>query len=824
MGWLMTPYALILFITAIISGLVLIFAWQNNHNALSRAFIQLMSTIIIWATCAGVSTISSTLSEKIFWAKLEQIGVVSIAPIFFIFALIYAHRQNWLSNISMLHIWAIPCLALLAALTNDWHHLYWQQLILEPSNNLLLRQYGPIFWAFLIYSLVASLAANILILLNALNAPKLYRRQGLLITLGSLFPWIGAIIYSTQMNPYPGFDFIPILLCPTTLIFSWAIFRHQILSLSPIARDAIIEKMNDGMIVVDKQKHILDINPTACQILGLSAVQVIGTLASQLEIWPVLSQLNLDAHDNKTESRFQAPSGRWLEVRLSSLSKSNSNDTIWMYIFQDISERYKTEEALRQNEENFRKLFEVNPFPLTISRVSDGGAILANQSALDFFEITQDDLQKSNTSRFYKSEEQHKKLQRDLQDTDRITNQIIEFQVGEQTKWGIANAYPIQFQGETCLIIGWADITERQQTERKLSETLRALESTAVHAGQLALLADTRATEAETLRQAGVIVSSSLDQKEIIERLLEQVVRVVPFDSASVQLREGEESVVVGGAGFEDLSVIIGLRFKIDHTSPTEAVYNTGKPLILPDAQASYDTFRRSMFNQIRSWMGVPLKVQDQVIGIISFDSHELDRYHVHHSELALAFSAQVGLAIQNAKLFNETQRLATSDPLTGLVNRRHFFTLMEREFERSRRYKHELSIIMLDIDHFKRINDTYGHPAGDQVLRTLARICTQAVRNLDIVGRYGGEEFVILLPETPANRALTVAERLRTTIETTPFTLPSGDIHITVSLGVHTLNSNDGDVDNLVFNADAALYAAKAAGRNRVCASLPQS
>ena len=174
---------------------------------------------------------------------------------------------------------------------------------------------------------------------------------------------------------------------------------------------------------------------------------------------------------------------------------------------------------------------------------------------------------------------------------------------------------------------------------------------------------------------------------------------------------------------------------------------------------------------------------------------------------------------ITDRKRMEETlRRLATQDSLTGLFNRRYFFAVAKREFQRSQRYGHSLALLLLDIDYFKRINDAYGHRAGDQVLRTIAEIMRGGLRQVDIPCRYGGEEFVMLLPETPLDTAIAVAQRLGATLAETPIPTEKGPLPVTVSIGVAGMTNGEGlTLDLLLERADQAMYAAKQAGRNRV-------
>jgi len=174
-------------------------------------------------------------------------------------------------------------------------------------------------------------------------------------------------------------------------------------------------------------------------------------------------------------------------------------------------------------------------------------------------------------------------------------------------------------------------------------------------------------------------------------------------------------------------------------------------------------------------------------------------------------------------------QILATMDPLTGLFNRRHFNQIAEKEIRRTIRYARPLAVLMFDIDFFKRVNDTFGHAGGDLVLKSVARIALETVRTTDIIGRYGGEEFVVLLPETPAAKATILAERLRSRIEASTVSMAGRPITVTASFGIsdypHTTGSKTPEavLAEFINYADLALYASKDSGRNRVTLYEPE-
>jgi diguanylate cyclase (GGDEF)-like protein len=162
--------------------------------------------------------------------------------------------------------------------------------------------------------------------------------------------------------------------------------------------------------------------------------------------------------------------------------------------------------------------------------------------------------------------------------------------------------------------------------------------------------------------------------------------------------------------------------------------------------------------------------------------------------------------------------QLAITDSLTGIFNRRHIMVLAEQELERSQRLGRELSIVLFDVDHFKQVNDSFGHLVGDQVLESLARTCQANLRSFDSLGRYGGEEFLVVLPETDAPTAWAVAERLRSLVECLEVSQSQGVMRVSISLGTASLGmGRDADLDQLLEEADRALYQAKESGRNRI-------
>jgi len=197
--------------------------------------------------------------------------------------------------------------------------------------------------------------------------------------------------------------------------------------------------------------------------------------------------------------------------------------------------------------------------------------------------------------------------------------------------------------------------------------------------------------------------------------------------------------------------------------------------------------------------------------------AHTAPRFSHHHLKLVSMTAAPLAVAIRNAEMFRQVEELAVKDALTGVLNRRAFSSILEREFLRADRYHTPLSLMVIDLDHFKRVNDSYGHLAGDQVLQEIARIFSESLRDIDVLIRYGGEEFVVILPGTSLRKGLVVAKRIKERVEAAVFH-EQDPIKMTVSIGLADTPAAEVNTPEALFQrADQALYAAKRNGRNLI-------
>lgn len=338
---------------------------------------------------------------------------------------------------------------------------------------------------------------------------------------------------------------------------------------------------------------------------------------------------------------------------------------------------------------------------------------------------------------------------------------------------------------------------------------------------------------AEALQAAAMALNATLNYEEVLDIMLERIGDIVTYDSAVIMEVDGLAACVRRAKNYHRYGKeierrVLGACFDIPKTPNLFTMYTTLKPLVISDVERYPAWDHQKTGNPVRSWLGAPLYAHGKVLAFFSLDKLEPNYYQEEHARKLEMFANHAALAMVNAHLFQEIQRLAITDTLTGLYNRRYFFERACQEFLHSCRYQHPLTLIMFDLDHFKTVNDTYGHPAGDLVLQTISRLVSQTIRKSDLVARFGGEEFIILLPETPLHDGEFLAERLRQKLASTPIPLNEHSISITASFGVCGGNAGDCQIEArraiemMIEFADQALYQAKQAGRNRVHSLLP--
>jgi diguanylate cyclase (GGDEF)-like protein/PAS domain S-box-containing protein len=673
MSWSYTPSAAILHATAVLSILLALMVARRKATAGAKPLILLMSLVAEWALASGLEVAAVGIASKLLWAKLEYLGAAT-APLFFlIFSLEYRQLNRFLKPRYLLLYSIFPLIGIILAATNDWHHLFWNSLVLSPTqSNTLIYGHGVGFYALIFYDYLTVLVSVAVLLWGWIQARPTYRRQFSILLLGSVFPIAAGLIYAFGLSPFGGLDIPPISFLLSGIVLAIGILRFRLFELAPISRHTLVENMGDGILVVDGSNRIVDINSTAETILGLPAEAVLAKPAAEsLKSWEALG-----------------------------------------------------------------KLIEAN------------------------------------------SELQAEIPARD--DPTRIFNLLVK---------------PLyQKDGELIgRLIVLRDVTSYQKTQTQLTqqnEELRAIESIAL------------------------AITGGLDLIETIKTLHRQCSTVVEIDIFYVALYDELRALISVPIFYEQGGYRSGvLRDINEHPGLIGSVIRTNRTLYLRD-NINSGTRPLSLDppanQQPRSYVGIPLTVREKVVGAISIQNYRPHAYRPEQISLLERISVHAAIAIENSRLYAEVQRMAIVDELTGIYNYRGLLELGNREVERAHRFERPLSAIFFDIDGFREFNNTYSHTTGNLILQNVAHECRSFLRSVDILARFGGDEFVILLPETDLQEGLQVARRLFDRMAATKIHTATGELGITISVGISMLSENIRDLPTLVDHANRAEHQAK--------------
>ena len=328
------------------------------------------------------------------------------------------------------------------------------------------------------------------------------------------------------------------------------------------------------------------------------------------------------------------------------------------------------------------------------------------------------------------------------------------------------------------------------------------------------------------LFQLNQAMTSTLDQNTLFERMF-QVLRELTHCTRIVLLlyNPGNEELEIRKAFGLASEALDGVTFRLDE-GITGVAARSQELVYVPDISQDLRSLNyKGRATSQGSLACLPLVIKQRLVGILNLHKDDLDAFSEQDLKLIQAIGNQAAIAIENAQLYEKTRDLSNTDELTSLANRRHFQGILKREVDQAKRYNTTFSLIMLDVDHFKQYNDSHGHLAGDLVLKRVANILLQNTRGIDLVARFGGEEFIILLPRTEEQGALATAEKLRQCVQDKAISgmqssQPLG--RLTLSLGIAVYPQHSKDIFDLINMADQALYQAKSSGRNRCVVWTP--
>jgi len=321
-----------------------------------------MLAVAEWSLGYALELGSAGLPDKVFWAKVQYVGIVAVPVAWSVLALQYTGREKWLARRNLILLAIVPLVTLLLAWTNEAHGLIWSDTRLATSGSfsVLDLTYGAWFWVNIAYSYLFILLGSFLFLQEVLHSPHLYRGQASALLIGALAPWLGNVLYVSGLSPFPHLDLTPFAFTSTGLVLSWGLFHFRLLDIVPVAHDAVIESMGDGVLVLDVQDRIVDLNPAAESIFGCAASEAIGRAADQM----LSGQSDLvECYRDVTEAHAeialdQGDAQHCFDLRISPLHDRRGCLSGRLVVLRDITKRKQAEEALKRTHDELEERVE----------------------------------------------------------------------------------------------------------------------------------------------------------------------------------------------------------------------------------------------------------------------------------------------------------------------------------------------------------------------------------------------------------------------------------------------------------------------------------
>ena len=605
-----TPYVIPLALAALVTGALAVYSWRRRSLPGAGWFAVLMAAMTWWLAFYVLFASTRDLETKTLWSMIGSPGPALVPLAWLAFSLEYSGFGKWLTRRNIILLAAIPLATVVLAATNNLHGLLWAHTTLSADGALHV-QHGPWFWVWTVYCYLLMAVGTLVLLRVYLGVARLYRRQAGMLLAGALVAWVANILHVAGVAPGPNLDLTPFGLTLFGLAAAWALFNYRLLDIAPLARDAAIESMSDGMIALDGDSRVVDLNPAAQAMLACDRSRAIGRPAA--ELLPGWTEIVDDARDEPS-----AP----------------------------------TELALGDGAD-------LRNFDLRVSPLSDTRG--------------------------------------------RPTGRLLILR----------------------------EITRQKKAELKLQEEKRKI---------------------ETLHDIARLMGASESEADVLELTVYAAEMVLGLTYCHIALLE--EGDLVGKASCAaltpEMTETIPLR-----VGPASMALSKGKTYVIPDFSEDPDLasaarhFRSGVFSPLDG-LGVALALSPQPASYTQDDARLM--------ELLLGHTVE---ALKRIRLQESFRQQVVHDPLTGVYNRRHFTATLAKELERAKRYGHPIGFLMLDINDFKDINDRFGHQVGDQVLQGVAGLLMEQVREMDVVVRYGGDEFLVVLPETDGETD-SVAHRIR--------------------------------------------------------------
>ena len=659
-----SPYILPLLIAMVIASSVAVYAWKRRATASGVIALALLALACAeWSLGYALEIAGADLPTKIFWGKSQYFGIGTIPLLWVIFAYSHSHPGAPLPRRNILLLSILPLITLIFALTTELHGLIWKSVRVETVGafSALKVTHGLWFWIYWIYS-NALLAAGTIFILRSLNRMKgLFRRQNMVLLIAVLVPWFGNVLYVSGRSPIPNLDITPFAFTISVVVFALGIFRWKLVNLAPVARDLVVERMRDGMIVLDTQGNIVDINPAVQKTLGLSAAEAIGQPARDVFN---ASPSMIERYANMLEGQDEIVLGEgesqiWYELRMTPLVDSGERLLGRVVTVRNITAKKKAEEALRLSEEKYRKIYE-NVADVIYETDNQGHLTSISPSVERRAGYRPDELIGRSVTEFFVFPGQYEALDALMTENGLVNDfeAVLRKKDGSSIFVSITAHILFDATGQGVATAGvLRDISERKQAEERIRQMNAELERRVVE--RTSQLQESN-VYLSSLIETSIALNESLDLNEVLDRILVQVQKLVPARALNIMFIEGEYARIVRRIGYQGLEKIEQnlLHFRFPISWPTfHQMHTTQQSICIADTVGEPGWQNIQSLEWVRSYIGIPLVISDETIGFLNASHSEPNFFDQRHLLILEALARHASIAIQNAGLLDELKK-----------------------------------------------------------------------------------------------------------------------------------------------------------------------